>query len=320
MTAPAARGPFPDLRTPSDPRGRDGCAGYAGAITAFLRCAPPGTLNPGPRGGDQACAATRPSTNPPDFTDRVCRPAGARMGGPTAATVTFYRKGSTMGNMPPDRNALLTFALGHQDNWKSRASQIGLTEPEAEAVKDNAVAVQEQLALVASLRAQSKAATADLTDRFTDLRRSVSDALRDINAFAAASSNPSAIYNLAEIEPPQPRSVLQPPAKPTNLTFTLDPATGGIIVRWKCTNPQGVFGVVYTVQRRIGANGPLTTLGATGEKRFVDTTIPAGTSLIVYSLFGQRGGVTGPTSDAVQVRFGTGSNGEMIVSSVKIAA
>ncbi len=225
-----------------------------------------------------------------------------------------------MGNMPPTRNALLTFALGHQDNWKTRAAQIGLTTPEAELVKDNAAAVQEQLALVASLRAQSKAATAILSDRFSDLRRSVSDALRDINAFAAASANPTAVYNLAEIEPPQPRSILQPPAQPTNLTFTLDPSTGGIIVRWKCTNPAGIFGVVYTVQRRIGASGPLTTVGVTGEKRFIDTTIPAGTGLIVYSIFGQRGGIAGPTSDAVQVRFGTGSNGETTVSSVKIAA
>lgn len=225
-----------------------------------------------------------------------------------------------MGNMPSDRDALLKFALGHQDKWSSNAVSIGLTAPQMVALKAAVAAVQAQQTTVETIRAQSKTATRALGDNFTTLRRDVSDAVRDINAFAAASAKPETVFNLADIEPPQPRGETLPPAKPTNLTFTLDPATGGIQIKWKCSNPQGVFGVVYTVRRRIGANGSQSVLGVTGEKKFTDTTIPAGTSLLTYEVFGQRGSQVGPTSDTVQVRFGVGANGEMTVASVKMAA
>ena len=225
-----------------------------------------------------------------------------------------------MGNMPSDRDALLNFALAHQDKWTTNAVAIGLTAPQMLALKAAVAAVQSQQTTVATIRAQSKTATRALGDNFTQLRRDVSDAVRDINAFAAASAKPESIYNLADIEPPQPRGETLPPAKPTNLTFTLDPATGGILIKWRCSNPQGVFGVVYTVRRRIGAAGNQTVLGVTGEKKFTDVTIPAGTSLLTYEVFGQRGSQVGPTSDTVQVRFGVGGNGEMTVTSVKMAA
>lgn len=96
-----------------------------------------------------------------------------------------------------------------------------------------------------------------------------------------------------------------------NFSFDLDTNTGGLIVHWKCSNPVGVSHVVYTVRRAIGS-GPLSTVGVTGEKKFTDTTIPAGASTITYQVFGQRGSLTGPAGNPVTVRFGNGGGMQVI--------
>lgn len=52
----------------------------------------------------------------------------------------------------------------------------------------------------------------------------------------------------------------------------------------------------------------LATLAAalTGQKRFEDSTIPAGTSVLAYTIQSQRGSQTSPPSNIIEVRFGVG--------------
>ena len=221
-----------------------------------------------------------------------------------------------MGNIPGNRNDLFTFAQAHMDVWQTNAAAIGLTPAQATAVTNSVALTQARREAVESLRTQARTATTDQTEAFRALRTAVAAAVNNINTFAG--NQPAAdrgkVYSIAQIQPPQPRTPSAPPGQPTDLSIALNPTTGALLVRWRCTNPDNVSGVVYNVKRRIGA-GAFAIIGATGEKRFEDFSIPAGTSQITYTVQAQHGSALGQPSTAIDVRFGTGSSGEVFIAS-----
>src|SRR5688572_24778343 len=54
-------------------------------------------------------------------------------------------------------------------------------------------------------------------------------------------------------------------------------ADGSVQITWKANNPTGLSGVTYQIWRRFGSEGEFTFAGASGEKKYIDSTIPAGT-------------------------------------------
>lgn len=216
-----------------------------------------------------------------------------------------------MGNIPTNRVDLLAFASAHASIWVTNEVQIGLSPAQATAVQQAVSGVTTANSAALTARAASRTATETLTTRFADLRSAVSDAMSTINAFAQNASKPSQVYALAQIAPPSPRGPSVPPVAPTELNVTLNPSTGSLVLKWKVAQPAGVFGVVYNVRRRIG-NGPLTHLGATGEKQFEDDAIPAGTAELSYMIQSQRGSLTSTESITIAVRFGVGGGGFLV--------
>jgi hypothetical protein len=83
---------------------------------------------------------------------------------------------------------------------------------------------------------------------------------------------------------------------------------GALGLGWKASNPVGSSGTLYQVWRRIGASGEFTYLGGTGEKKFIDSTIPAGTSSVTYQLQAVRSTAAGPWAQ-FNVNFGVGGAG-----------
>ena len=75
-------------------------------------------------------------------------------------------------------------------------------------------------------------------------------------------------------------------------------ADGSIQMTWRANNPTGMSGVTYQVWRRIGGEGEFSFLGASGEKKFIDSTIPAGTSQVQYQVRGIR-----PTAAGAWAQF-----------------
>ncbi|MGB7157164.1 MAG: hypothetical protein WBD40_03795 [Tepidisphaeraceae bacterium] len=63
---------------------------------------------------------------------------------------------------------------------------------------------------------------------------------------------------------------------------------GSIQMTWRANNPTGMTGVTYQVWRRFGSAGEFAFLGASGEKKFIDSTIPAGMSQVQYQVRGIR--------------------------------
>ena len=97
-------------------------------------------------------------------------------------------------------------------------------------------------------------------------------------------------------------------------------ATGALDLTWKCTNPTG--GTVYQIFRKVDAGEP-TYIGGSGNKKFTDGGVPAGTSKVTYQIQGVRSSGLGAWA-TFDVQFGMTPTGTMIESvkqsPVKIAA
>lgn len=93
-------------------------------------------------------------------------------------------------------------------------------------------------------------------------------------------------------------------------------ADGSVQNTWKANNPTGMSGVTYQIWRRFGSEGDFSFAGASGEKKYIDSTIPAGTQQVQYQIRGIR-----PTSAGAwaqfNVNFGQASSGVTMASVVE---
>lgn len=101
------------------------------------------------------------------------------------------------------------------------------------------------------------------------------------------------------------------PGTPTDFKVELGNA-GSLTLTWKCKNPKNTAGTTYNVFRRTTATGEFAYLGGSGEKKFVDTSIPTGTSSLTYQIQAIRSTGAGPWVQ-VNVNF----SGGMVVQSVE---
>ena len=94
-----------------------------------------------------------------------------------------------------------------------------------------------------------------------------------------------------------------PPGTPYAFSAALQ-QIGWLTLRWKCRNPRGSTGTMYHVWRRTGFSGAFGFLGATGVRRFVDKTVPAGASAVMYQVQAIRSTTAGALA-TYHVNFGT---------------
>jgi hypothetical protein len=95
---------------------------------------------------------------------------------------------------------------------------------------------------------------------------------------------------------------------PTAFKVTLNP-DGSLELTFKCSNPAGAGGTIYQVSRKIGA-GAWQMIGGSGEKKFLDDTVPTGTASVSYRVQAVRSTQKG-TANYFTVNFGVGGGGEM---------
>jgi hypothetical protein len=107
-------------------------------------------------------------------------------------------------------------------------------------------------------------------------------------------------------------SPMPPPGTPDRFKVTLL-ADGSVQSKWKANNPAGMTGVTYQIWRRFGSVGEFTFVGASGEKKYIDSTIPAGTSQVQYQIRGIRPTSAGEWAQ-FNVNFGMTSGGQMTAS------
>src|SRR5439155_25688357 len=92
--------------------------------------------------------------------------------------------------------------------------------------------------------------------------------------------------------------------------------TGGLELAWKCPNPPGSSGTIYQVWRRATPLAEFEYLGGSGDKRFADTTIPAGSSQVTYQIQAVRSTAVG---DFAQFNVNFGVSGGTLTATVEDA-
>lgn len=218
-----------------------------------------------------------------------------------------------MGVVPQNREAKLAFYEAHLAPWTTNATNIGLTAGEVANLTALAEAGRATLLAAGEARNASKAATQAFYAAIAALGKAGNGLVETIRLFAEANNNPS-VYSLAQIPPPAIDAPVPPPGMPREFTVTLA-QNGWINLQWKCTNPEGANGTAYEVQRKIGG-GPFSIIGiAGGNKTYIDSTLPAGSTGVVYQVTGVRSGLRGPVSQ-VNVNFGVVGGGGFAVTSV----
>jgi hypothetical protein len=208
---------------------------------------------------------------------------------------------------------LITFCEQHTTPFSSNAADIGLLPSQANAYADATNAAREAFNAAAAARAASEAATRAQTEAVRTLRNLNGDLIRIIRGFAGQAPDPNKVYALSELSPPAPPKPLAPPGTPTDFTVALN-ADGSIKLKWKCKNPSGTNGVVYSLRRRTGT-APYMYLGATGTKNYTDATIPVGTAAVTYEVQAQRSGSRGQPSQFT-VQFGVAGDGAAMATVV----
>lgn len=221
--------------------------------------------------------------------------------------------------LPPKPLDKVAFFENHNATWSTEATAIGTTTTEVAALSTKTVAARDAYNAQQLAHDQAKAATNAWHDAVRDMTAAGNDILKKIKAKAAVDGN--SVYDLALIPPPSTPTPIGPPGTPADFTATLD-QFGALTLAWKCVNPAGATGTIYQVSRQLGSTGAMQIIGAAGDKKFVDPTVPAGTDQVTYRVVALRSTVAGQPG-GFTVRFGVSGDGvttASVVPAPKLAA
>jgi hypothetical protein len=133
-----------------------------------------------------------------------------------------------------------------------------------------------------------------------------------IEATPTVTSQQKADLGLSVRAVPAPKP---PPGTASNFKVTLL-GDGSVQVTWRANNPPRLTGTMWQVWRRFDSVSEFSYLCASGEKRFVDASIPAGTTQVTYQLQGVRSTAAGPWVQ-FNVSFGQAGTGAGTASVVE---
>jgi hypothetical protein len=186
-----------------------------------------------------------------------------------------------MGIVPENTLPRIEWYRARIARWVEHAAALGLpAEDVAQLEEKFAAAVErDQEQRIAQQRARS--ATAARDNAMEELSRHGAAMISRIRA--TASLGGGSIYTLALLPAPAEPSPMGAPGTPSEFKAKLL-SVGEIELKWTCKNPKGSEGTMYDVRRRIGNAGPFVSVGLIGKKRFLDTTVPAGSASVTYSV------------------------------------
>lgn len=226
-----------------------------------------------------------------------------------------------MGLLPENHAARIAWFQSRESLWTTNATAIGTTSAAVTDVAAKATAAADALAAQEVAHNAAKASTATLINAMDALTNAGMAVVEQVRT-KARSAGPG-VFPLANIPGPAIPTPVGAPGTPSDLVAELLPG-GAVSLTWKANNPPGCKGVIYQVGRQDDQAGEFKYLGGSGERKFIDATIPAGTSTCIYRIQGVRTTAVGNIQEFV-VRFGAASgNGANSLSvearPVKLAA
>ena len=197
--------------------------------------------------------------------------------------------------------------------WAKNPAAIGLSTGDLDELALRVAEARARYDSLASLRSRVRAETSAQKDANTAMYDLGIDLVQTIRAFAELTDD-DGVYTAAQVPPIRPPSPLPPPPKPSNLSFELLPG-GTLRLRWKGTIARGASFAVY---RKLEGEAGFTLLDAVAAKSFDDTTIPSGTSEIVYFIQARRDRYR---IDSIQtaIRFGALDSASSTVTTTQAA-
>lgn len=194
--------------------------------------------------------------------------------------------------------------------WAANAAALSLTPEETGQIDTLTTAARAAYDAAQLAAAQARSATADQDLAIQAMRDYGGELIKQIRRNAEQTGDPS-LFALAQIpEPKDPAPI--PAVEASNVSFTLQ-ASGALELSWDGSVSTGT---TYIVQRAItpagGSQGAYTDLGFADEKRFVDSSIPAGTERVSYVVRAKKGSTITPGTAPITVRFTIGGNGQQV--------
>ena len=191
----------------------------------------------------------------------------------------------------------------HVPVWVTNVTAIGLVAAETTDLTTKTADARTAYAEHVAAAETSKAKTQAYYEALQLLGTAGSAAIDKIRGKAKQVGGTS-VYSLAEIPPPAIPGPVGALGTPYKFKAELS-VTGQLALAWKNTNPKSASGVVYQVFRRTDPTGPFEYLGGTGEKKFVDATLPAGSTQVSYQVQAVRSTSVGAFAQ-FDVKFGVG--------------
>jgi hypothetical protein len=202
-------------------------------------------------------------------------------------------------------------------NWQPTPSKFGLSAAQVTAVADATTSARQAYLAAQKSRETAKAATTQQREALRGMKRTGSNLIEIVKAFIEQSGDPS-LWAQAGLQPPAPRGTVPPPNAPTDLSAGLD-SQGNITLRWKSSQPAGASGTVFSIYRGLN-NAEPTLLETVGGRSFTDESVPAGVGSVAYAVRAKRSSKQSAFSPSLLLRFGRGSEGQLTLKSVKLAA
>ncbi len=193
--------------------------------------------------------------------------------------------------------------------WTTNATAIGTTTTAVTDLQTKVTAAQDKLAAQVAAVQAAKTATMAADNAVAAVCVAGGDIIKSIRTKAATAG--VGVYELAEIPNPATPTPVGTLGLPTNLKVELG-QDGALTLKWKCANPRAT-GTIYQIWRRLDSETEFSYVGGAGGKTFVDATVPAGSTSIMYKMQAVRSTAAGPWA-TFTVLFGTGAGGGMTAS------
>lgn len=213
--------------------------------------------------------------------------------------------------VPNTQLGKVQFYEEHNAPWTANATAIGLLSGDVTSMGTKTLAARAAYNAHTAAQLTSKAATQTYSDAVNTMATFGSTLIKKIKVKAATDG--AGVYALAQIPAPALPTPVGPPGMPFGFVATLQP-NGSLELTWKCTNPSGAGGTNYDVSRKLSTESDFTSIGKTGKKTFLDTTVPGAVAQITYQITAFRSTATG-TAAQFLVNFGV-SGGTMTASVV----
>jgi hypothetical protein len=211
-----------------------------------------------------------------------------------------------MGLIPDNKPGKLAFFTAKVTPWTDNAVAIGTTTTAVSDMTAKLATASDKLDAQIAAQEIAKAATAAADAAIEVLVIAGANIIKSIRTKAATAGD--GVYELAQIPAPALPTPVTTLGTPSDFSVELG-ADGSLTIKWKCVSPRAT-GMVYQVYRRATATGEFEYIGGSGAKKFVDTTLPAGSSQVTYQIQAVRSTAIGPSAQ-FNVNFGAGSSGTM---------